>query len=244
MQTTAVPDAEAALARLAEQEFDCLVVDLRLPGELSGDQFVERLKSQPRYRDLPIVIYTGKEMSPEEEARLNRLARSIIFKDVRSPERLFDQTALWLHRDPAKLPVNQRAILETLHHPDAILGGKKVLLVDDDIRNIFAMTSMLERYRMEIVPAESGPEALAKLRANPDVDVVLMDIMLPEMDGYEATREIRRLPAFASLPIIALTAKAMKGDREKCLEAGCSDYISKPVDTEGLLSLLRLWLHR
>ena len=244
VQTTAVADAEAALALLAQQEFDCLVVDLRLPGELSGDQFVEHLKSQPRYRDLPIVIYTGKELSPEEEVRLNRLARSIIFKDVRSPERLFDQTALWLHRDPAKLPEAQRKIIEGLHHPDAVLGGKKVLLVDDDIRNIFAMTSMLERYRMEIVPAESGPEALEKLRANPDVDIVLMDIMLPEMDGYEATQAIRRMPAFASLPVIALTAKAMKGDREKCLEAGCSDYISKPVDTEGLLALLRLWLHR
>ena len=244
VQTTAVADAESALALLAQQEFDCLVVDLRLPGELSGDQLVERIKSEPRYRDLPIVIYTGKEMSSEEEVRLNRLARSIIFKDVRSPERLFDQTALWLHRDPAKLPEAQRKILETLHHPDAILGGKKVLLVDDDIRNIFAMTSMLERYRMEIVPAESGPEALEKLRANPDVDIVLMDIMLPEMDGYETTQAIRRMPAFVSLPVIALTAKAMKGDREKCLEAGCSDYISKPVDTEGLLSLLRLWLHR
>ena len=244
VQTTAVADAESALALLAQQEFDCLVVDLRLPGELSGDQFVERIKRESRYRDLPIVIYTGKEMSPEEEGRLNRLARGIIFKDVRSPERLFDQTALWLHRDPAKLPEAQRKIIETLHHPDAILGGKKVLLVDDDIRNIFAMTSMLERYRMEIVPAESGPEALEKLRANPDVDVVLMDIMLPDMDGYETTHAIRQMPAFVSLPVIALTAKAMKGDREKCLEAGCSDYISKPVDTEGLLSLLRLWLHR
>ena len=177
---------------LAQQEFDCLVVDLRLSGELSGDEFVERIKSQPRFRDLPIVIYTGKEMSPEEEARLNRLARSIIFKDVRSPERLFDQTALWLHRDSSKLPEAQRRVIETLHHPDMVLGGKKVLLVDDDIRNIFAMTSMLERYRMEIVPAESGPEALAKLQANPDTDIVLMDIMLPEMDGYETTREIRR----------------------------------------------------
>ena len=245
VQTTAVADAEQALALLAQQDFDCLVIDLLLNGGgMGGYALVEEIKSQPRHRDLAIIVYTGKELNPEEESRLNRLAQSVIFKDVRSPERLFDQTALWLHRDTSKLPEQKRKIMETLHHPDAVLGGKKVLLVDDDIRNIFAMTSVLERYRMEVVPAESGHEALAKLREHPDVDIVLMDIMLPEMDGYEATREIRHQPEFASLPVIALTAKAMKGDREKCLEAGASDYIAKPVDIEQLLSMLRLWLHR
>jgi CheY-like chemotaxis protein len=193
---------------------------------------------------MPIVVYTGKDLSRQEETELRRVAQSIIVKDVRSPERLLDETALFLHRNPARMPDSKRRMLEKLHETDTVLAGKKVLLVDDDIRNIFAMTSVLERHKMDVIPAETGPDALAALKANPDVDVVLMDIMLPEMDGYEATREIRKIPEFRNLPIIALTAKAMKGDREKCLEAGASDYIAKPVDTDQLLSLLRVWLYR
>jgi CheY-like chemotaxis protein len=193
---------------------------------------------------LPILVYTAKSLSEAEEERLNRVAQTVIVKDVRSPERLFDQTALWLHREVRKLPPEKRAILQKLHDPNAILAGKKVLIVDDDVRNIFAMTSLLERYRMDVISAETGPAALAELQKASDVDVVLMDIMLPEMDGYEAMRKIRGMFGFEMLPIIALTAKAMKGDREKCIDAGASDYVSKPVDTERLLTLLRAWLHR
>ncbi|PYQ53847.1 MAG: hypothetical protein DMF78_07975 [Acidobacteria bacterium] len=163
---------------------------------------------------------------------------------MRSPERLLDETSLFLHRNAAALPESKRQIIERLHQSDTLLAGKKVLLVDDDVRNIFAMTSVLERHKMEVLPAESGHDALGLLEKHADVDVVLMDIMLPEMDGYETTRAIRRQPLFKDLPVIALTAKAMKGDREKCLEAGASDYIAKPVDTEQLLSLLRVWLYR
>ncbi|WP_148125397.1 response regulator, partial [Chlorogloeopsis fritschii] len=173
-----------------------------------------------------------------------RLAETIIVKDVRSPERLFDETALFLHRVQAQLPVPKRLMLEQLQNSDSLLAGKKVLIVDDDVRNIFALTSVLERYQMQILYAENGNDGIEVLQNNPDINVVLMDIMMPEMDGYETTRRIRQKAEFKSLPIIALTAKAMQGDREKCIEAGASDYITKPVDTEQLLSLLRVWLYR
>jgi CheY-like chemotaxis protein len=168
----------------------------------------------------------------------------VIVKDVRSPERLYDQTALWLHREVARLPAAGREIIQRLNDPNTLLEGKKVLIVDDDIRNIFAMTSLLERHKMEILSAERGQQALEIIQETSGIDVVLMDIMMPEMDGYEIMRAIRDLYGFKELPIIALTAKAMKGDREKCIEAGASDYISKPVDTDRLLLLLRTWLYR
>jgi signal transduction histidine kinase/CheY-like chemotaxis protein/HAMP domain-containing protein len=244
LQITAAVEAETALTLLAQQQFDCLVLDLRLPGRISGSQLLEEIQRQPRYRDLATVVYTGKELSVEEETRLNQLARSIVLKDVRSPERLLDQVTLRLHTHVADLSEHQLGLLKALHSDQVLLAGRNVLLVDDDMRNVFAMTSVLERYGMTVLPAESGPEALAKLEAHPQVEVVLMDIMLPEMDGYKVTHAIRLQERFKSLPIIALTAKAMKGDREKCLEAGCSDYLSKPVDIEQLLSVLRLWLHR
>ncbi|MBV9998559.1 MAG: response regulator, partial [Verrucomicrobia bacterium] len=244
VEVTTATDAEAARTLLAQQEFDCLVIDLRLPGQISGRELLEELRNQPRFRHLPIVVYTAKELAPSEEARLHQLARSIVLKDVRSPERLLDQTTLLLHTALEDLTHYQQQLLRTVHSDKAVLAGRKVLLVDDDIRNVFAMTSVLERYEMEVIPTENGREALEELDKRPDVDVVLMDIMLPEMDGYEVTQIIRRQERFRGLPILALTAKAMKGDREKCLEAGCSDYISKPVDTEQLLSVLRLWLHR
>jgi len=172
------------------------------------------------------------------------LARSIVLKDVRSPERLLDQTALYLHSHVADLSQHQLLLLKALHGDQRLFDGRNVLLVDDDMRNVFAMTSVLERYGMNVIPAESGPEALEKLGAHPETDIVLMDIMLPEMDGYKVAQTIRKQEQFKSLPILALTAKAMKGDREKCLEAGCSDYLSKPVDIQQLLSVLGLWLHR
>jgi HAMP domain-containing protein/CheY-like chemotaxis protein/signal transduction histidine kinase len=240
---TAVATAKDALARMAEGHFDCMVLDLSLP-DMPGLELLAEIKKQPRLRALPVIVYTGKDLSRQEELELRRVAQTIIVKDVRSPERLLDEASLFLHRNPAQMPEAKRRMLEKLHETDTVLAGKKVLLVDDDIRNIFAMTSVLERHRMVVVPAETGPDALTALQANPDTDVVLMDIMLPEMDGYEATREIRKIPEFRNLPVIALTAKAMKGDREKCLEAGASDYIAKPVDTDQLLSLLRVWLYR
>ncbi|MDQ6859992.1 MAG: response regulator, partial [Verrucomicrobiota bacterium] len=238
---TDAANAQEALHHLRESRFDCVVLDLLLP-DMSGFELIDKVREQEPH--LPIIVYTGKDLSHEEEEKLNRIAQTTIVKDVRSPERLFDQTALWLHRDTSRLPQEKREILQRLHDPDAVLAGKKVLIVDDDVRNIFAMTSMLERYKMDVLAAETGKDAIGKLQSTEGIDLVLMDIMLPEMDGYETMRTVRSMYGFATLPIIALTAKAMKGDREKCIEAGASDYISKPVDTERLLTLLRSWLHR
>src|SRR4029434_8202200 len=224
-----------------ETEFDALVLDLMLP-DMSGFDLIHEIRR--RYPNLAIIVYTAKDLSQAEEEQLNRIAQTVIVKDVRSPERLFDQTALWLHRDLEKLPEDKRGILRRLHREEGVLAGRRVLLVDEDVRKIFAMPSILERFQMEVVPAETGREALEKLQSHPAIDVVLMDIMLPEMDGYETMRRIRSMYDFKLLPVIALTAKAMKGDREKCIDAGASDYISKPVDTEKLISLLRMWLHR
>jgi HAMP domain-containing protein/CheY-like chemotaxis protein/signal transduction histidine kinase len=235
------PDARTALDTLQNERIDCVVLDLILP-DMSGFELIEKIRDE--HEHLPIIVYTAKDLSQEEEEKLNRVAQTTIVKNVRSPERLFDQTALWLHRDAATLPEEKREILRRLHDPNEVLAGKKVVIVDDDIRNIFAMTSMLERYKMDVRSAETGKAALELLQSEPETDLVLMDIMLPEMDGYETIRAVRKMYGFEQLPIIALTAKAMKGDREKCIDAGASDYISKPVDTERLLMLLRNWLHR
>jgi hypothetical protein len=243
VSTTAVGTAAAALEALQSGHFDCIVLDLGLP-DMSGFELIERIKQQPNLGYLPIIIYTGKELTQQEETQLRRISETIIVKDVRSPERLLDETALFLHRVQANLPAPQRQILEQLQQQDPILVGKKVLLVDDDVRNIFALTSLLEGYQMQVHYAENGRDGITLLRNNPDIDIVLMDVMMPEMDGYETMRAIRQVGEFRSLPIIALTAKAMKGDREKCIEAGASDYITKPVDMEQLLSLLRVWLYR
>jgi CheY-like chemotaxis protein len=217
------------------------VLDLMLP-DMNGFELIERIKRE--VGELPIIIYTGKSLTQKEETALRRVADTIIVKDVKSPERLLDETALFLHRVQANLPEPKRRILEQLRHQDPVLSGKQVLIVDDDVRNIFAITSLLERYQMRVLYAESGKSGIEVLQGSPKVDIVLMDVMMPEMDGYETMRAIRKLRKFKSLPIIALTAKAMKGDREKCIDAGASDYISKPVDTEQLLSLMRVWLYK
>jgi CheY-like chemotaxis protein len=235
------PDGQTALEKLRNERVDCVVLDLMLP-DMSGFDLIDKIRDENEH--LPIIVYTAKDLSQEEEEKLNRVAQTTIVKTVRSPERLFDQTALWLHRDAATLPEDKRELLRRLNDPNEILAGKKVVIVDDDIRNIFAMTSMLERYKMEVHSAETGKAALELLQNEANTDLVLMDIMLPEMDGYETIRAVRKMYGFEQLPIIALTAKAMKGDREKCIDAGASDYISKPVDTERLLALLRNWLHR
>jgi CheY-like chemotaxis protein/signal transduction histidine kinase/HAMP domain-containing protein len=231
----------AALIALNEQAYDCVVLDLKLP-DVSGFEILERIRDEPKLRDVPVVVFTGKELSVEEDARLKTLARSVVVKGVESPDRLLDETTLFLHRVVADLPAEKRQMLERLHGSDEDLIGKQVLVVDDDVRNIFALSSVLERRGMRVVTAQTGREAIAMLDGKPDA--VLMDIMMPEMDGYETMRKIRQEPIYQRLPIIALTAKAMKGDREKCLEAGASDYLAKPVNTEQLLSVLRMWLHR
>jgi HAMP domain-containing protein/CheY-like chemotaxis protein/signal transduction histidine kinase len=243
VEITAVPTGEEALTLLRERRFDCMVLDLGLP-DMSGFEFINRLKNELEIHDLPIVVYTGRELTKKEETELKRMAEAIIVKDVRSPERLLDETALFLHRVEANLPEQKRQILEQLHESDPVLAGKKALIVDDDMRNIYALTSLLERHKMNVAYAESGAEGIDTLLDTPDVDVVLMDVMMPEMDGYEAMRRIRAMERYRNLPIIALTAKAMKGDREKCMEAGASDYITKPIDAQQLVSLLRVWLYR
>jgi CheY-like chemotaxis protein len=239
---TAASGAEA-LAALRYAPPDCVVLDLKLP-DMTGFEVLDEIRDDPKLADVPVVVFTGRELSPEEDAQLHTMARSVVVKGVESPERLLDETALFLHRVFADLPAEKQRMLERLHGSDEDLLGRVVLLVDDDARNIFALSSVLERRGMRVLTATTGSEAVSVIESTPDLAIVLMDIMMPEMDGYETMQVIRANPAFRRLPIIALTAKAMKGDREKCLEAGASDYLAKPVNTEQLLSALRMWLHR
>jgi CheY-like chemotaxis protein/GAF domain-containing protein len=232
-----------ALAKLRGERFDCMVLDLRLP-DMSGFEVLKEMQKDAALADLPVVIFTGRDLTAEEDAQLHTMARSIVVKGAASPERLFDETALFLHQVAADMPSEKRRMLERLHASDEMLTGRTVLVVDDDTRNIFALSSALERRGMNVLTATTGQEAIMLLETSPQVAIVLMDIMMPEMDGYETIAQIRGKPDFRRLPIVALTAKAMKGDREKCLEAGASDYLAKPVNTEQLFSALRLWLHR
>jgi HAMP domain-containing protein/CheY-like chemotaxis protein/signal transduction histidine kinase len=243
IQVDLVSTGAEAIVAIEEQAFDCLVLDLRLP-DMTGFELLDRLNKLPFGRELPVVVFTGKDLTPEEDATLHMLARSVIVKDVESPERLLDETALFLHRVVTDLPADKQSMLDRLHRSDEALIGRKVLVVDDDVRNIFALSSVLERRGMSVLTAGTGREAIGIIESTPDLGIVLMDIMMPEMDGYETMQVIRQNPMFRRLPIIALTAKAMKGDREKCLEAGASEYLAKPVNTEQLLSALRMWLHR
>ncbi|MGC1698814.1 MAG: response regulator, partial [Pseudolabrys sp.] len=232
-----------ALAALRRHPADCVVLDLRLP-DMSGFEVLEQLGADETLSEVPVVVFTGRELSAEEDARLHTMARSIVVKGVESPERLLDETALFLHRVVTDLPVEKQRMLERLTTSDEDLVSRTVLLVDDDARNIFALSSVLERRGMRVLTATTGNEAIKLIESNNDIAIVLMDIMMPEMDGYQTMEEIRKNANFRRLPIIALTAKAMKGDREKCLDAGASDYLAKPVNTEQLLSALRSWLHR
>ena len=232
-----------ALSTLREDPCDCVVLDLRLP-DMTGFQVLEELRGDTALSDVPVVVFTGRELSAEEDAQLHTMARSIVVKGVESPERLLDETALFLHRIVTDLPPEKQRMLERLNSSDEDLVGRTVLLVDDDARNIFALSSVLERRGMRVLTATTGSEAIAMVESTPDLALVLMDIMMPEMDGFQTMRVIRDKPGFRRLPIVALTAKAMKGDREKCMEAGASDYLAKPVNTEQLLSALRMWLHR
>ena len=232
-----------ALTVLRDDPCDCVVLDLRLP-DMSGFEVLEQIRSDSELSNVPVVVFTGRELSAEEDAQLHTMARSIVVKGVESPERLLDETSLFLHRVITELPIEKQRMLEKLNSSDDDLIGKTALLVDDDARNIFALSSVLERRGMKVLTATTGSEAVTLVESNPEIAVVLMDIMMPQMDGYQTIGVIRQNPLFSRLPIIALTAKAMKGDREKCLEAGASDYLAKPVNTEQLLLAIRMWLHR
>jgi CheY-like chemotaxis protein len=243
VEVTAVGSGDEALEALHLQQYDCMVVDLKLR-QGSGLGLLEQIKQDERCSSIPVIVYTGKELSERETTELRKLSDTIVVKDASSPERLLDETALFLHRVERKLPKEKRRLLEQLHSSEEVFKDRKILIVDDDVRNVFALTSVLEAHGMEVIYAENGKDGIEALRNTPDVDLVLMDIMMPELDGYETTKVIRADDSFKQLPIISLTAKAMKGDREKAIAAGASDYITKPVDTDQLLSLMRVWLYK
>jgi HAMP domain-containing protein/signal transduction histidine kinase/CheY-like chemotaxis protein len=242
VQTTFETSGEGALATLRATRYDCTVVDLKL-SDMTGVAFVEKLQEQREGREMPVIIYTGENPPDGVEESVKRLAQTGLVRSVRSAERLLEQTAVFLHRIEASLPEAKRRMIEQARvKKDGWIAGGKVLLVDDDVRNLFALTSVMERHRLQVLHAESGQEAIEILERERDIDLVLMDIMMPRMDGYETIRKIRQLPDGTGLPIVALTAKAMKGDREKCIEAGASDYITKPVNLDDLIWMLRAWL--
>ena len=243
VHSTAVGTAAEAFAALDKTHFDCVVLDLGLP-DMNGLELIREIHQKYGHHAPPVIVYTGRELSRQEETELRLISDSIVIKNARSPERLLDETALFLHRVQTKLPEAKRRMIEQAHKSDSVLASRKVLVVDDDVRNIFAITSALEASHMQVSYAESGQAGIDYLQLHPDVEVVLMDVMMPDMDGFEAIRRIRAIDRFRKLPIISVTAKAMKGDREKCLEAGASDYITKPVDMDQLRSLLRVWLYR
>jgi CheY-like chemotaxis protein len=243
VQTTAVATGGEAIAELRNQRFDCMALDLTLP-DMSGVELIEMIQRETGLFDLPIIAYDGKGLSEEEGARLRTVAGEMVVKEAASPERLLAEASLFLHRAEGSPPEPKREMLEQSLRRDPALEGHKVLIVDDDLRNVFALASALEAYDIEVLCAENGRAGIETLNQNSDVGVVLMDIMMPEMDGYETMQAIRRIERFKNLPIIALTAKAMKADRDKCVEAGASDYIAKPIDMDQLLSMLRVWLNR
>ncbi|HTC20120.1 MAG TPA: response regulator, partial [bacterium] len=239
----AVSGSQEALPLLSSKETGLDAVVLELP-DPEGFLTLQAIHSNPEFSSLPTLVYLSSELTQKEEEELRRAAKVCVVKELKSPERLVDEAALFLHLATEKLPEAARHGIEKLHQSNSVLSGRKVLVVDDDIRNIFAMTSLLEHQQMQVLSVESGKDAIEILDRDPGVDIVLMDIMMPEMDGYDTMKTIRRKEGFKALPIIALTAKAMKGDREKCIESGASDYITKPVDSEQLLSLMRTWLNR
>jgi len=248
VQITAVETAGEALEQLRATTFDCMVMDFNLP-DYSGYDLLEKMAGQDEVAYPPVIVYTGRALSRDEEQRLRRYSRSIIIKDARSPERLLDEVTLFLHQVESKLPPERQQMLRTARNRDSSLEGRRLLVVEDDVRNIFALSSVLEPKGAKIEIARNGREALEALvrsqqTANGVIDMVLMDIMMPEMDGFTAMREIRKRPEWKKLPIIALTAKAMKDDQEKCLAAGANDYIAKPLDVEKLLSLIRVWMQK
>jgi CheY-like chemotaxis protein/two-component sensor histidine kinase len=247
VQIVAVETAGEALTELRSSTFDCMVMDLSLP-DLSGYELLERMADQADVPFPPVIVYTGRVLTHEEEQRLGRYSKSIIIKDARSPERLLDEVTLFLHQVESALPAERQRMLREARHREKALEGRRILVVEDDARNIFALSNVLEPKGAKLEIARNGREAIDALGRSArggraaGIDLVLMDIMMPEMDGLTAMREIRKRPEWARLPIIALTAKAMKDDQEKCLAAGANDYIAKPLDVEQLLSLVRVWM--
>ena len=243
VQSYSATTGSEALDMMQKDRYDCIVVDLGLP-DMLGYELLEKIKANPMLKNIPIIVYTGRDLDKDEANRLAKLADTVVLKTANSYERLLDETTLFLHRVESNLPKTKQTIIRKLHKTDEILNGKKVLLVDDDIRNIFSLSSALEADGIPCITAENGKAALKILQDTPDIDIVLMDVMMPEMNGYEATIEIRKMSNYEKLPVIAITAKAMKGDREKCLAAGMSDFITKPVNVEQLISLMRVWLYK
>jgi CheY-like chemotaxis protein/two-component sensor histidine kinase len=243
VQTTVAETVNSALQNLKSSSFDCIILDVDIE-EGTGCKLLEQMQKAPNLYQIPVIIYADRDLTQKEEAILRRCAKNIPIKTVRSPERLVDEAALFLHQMEAKLPENKRNMIRMVHDKEAIFKNKRVLIADDDIRNVFALATVLEDKDMEIVAAKDGKKCLTLLDKHDDISLVLMDIMMPEMDGYEAMQAIRKHPKYHNIPILALTAKAMKGDKAKCIEAGANDYLSKPVDTNKLLSLMRVWLYR
>lgn len=232
-----------AFEKLHQNQFDCIVVDIELV-DVSGVEFLERIRSNTDLNKIPVIVYSTHDLTPDQNKKLATLSNTVIFKTAYSRERLLDETTLFLHRVESKLPKEKQNIIRNLHRSDEVLKQKKVLIVDDDMRNIYSLTNVLEDEGMHCLTAENGSEAIRVLKENDSIDIILMDVMMPEMNGYEATEKIRQSDRYAKIPIIALTAKAMKGDREKCLAAGMSDYITKPIDLMQLISLMRVWLYK
>jgi len=232
-----------ALALYGQNHIDCMILDIGLP-DMNGFDLIHKLENIEGRKIPPIIVYTGKELTKEENNELEKYAESIIIKGVKSEERLLDETALFLHRTISNLPKSKQVIINKLYDKETVFHGKTILLVDDDMRNLFALSKILKERGMEIVKAENGKRAMEMLENHLEINLVLMDIMMPEMDGYEAMKRIRDNARFKNLPVIALTAKAMKDDKQKCIDAGANDYITKPIDVERLLSLMRVWLSK
>ncbi|MEM5787516.1 MAG: response regulator, partial [Syntrophobacteraceae bacterium] len=243
VHTDEAATASEAMKAIKSESYDCMILDLGLP-DMSGLEMLKLLSANVEIAVPPVIVYTGRELTQEEESELRRYSDSIIVKGVRSEERLFDETSLFLHRLVERMPSHKKRIITDLHDSDSVFREKRILIVDDDMRNVFALSSVLEERGMKTAKAENGRKALDLLDNSPDFDLVVLDIMMPVMDGYEAIRRIRTRERFARLPVIALTAKAMKQDRERCIAAGASDYLTKPVDLDRLLSMMRVWLYR
>ena len=240
---TEVEKGKDAISKIKKEEFDCMILDLGLT-DMTGFEVIEKLNSQNLAPKLPIIVYTSKELTQKENEELKKYSQSIILKGAHSFERLLSETTLFLHQVESKMPSKKREMLETIHGKENVLDGKTILVVDDDMRNVFALSSLLESNNAKVVVGKNGKEGIAQLKKHKNIDLVLMDIMMPEMDGYEAMRLIRKEKKWKNLPIIALTAKAMKEDRQKSIDAGANEYLSKPVEKEKLISLLRVWLYK
>ena len=243
VQTVTAGTTAEALTLLESATFDCMVLDLSLP-DRSGLELLDEMSRHEQFSFPPVIVYTGRSLSADQVHELEKFSRSIIIKGARSPERLLDEVTLFLHQVESELPPERQRMLRDARNREAVFEGKRIMIVEDDVRNVFALSAVLEPKGATVDIARNGREALEQLHANPDVDLVLMDIMMPEMDGLEATRRLRAEPRFARLPIIALTAKAMADDRDRCLEAGANDYIAKPLDVDRLLSLARVWIRK